>query len=97
MTGVSCCLAASAPTGRTPGRSPADEAFSGRSGPRRVTLDFLGVDSEYRIRGLEVRVASSGMTTDRSEGRNDRIVDVTTGPGLGELIIDCRPQGPDAT
>lgn len=82
---------------RTVVLGPADEAFSGRFGPHRVTLDFLGGDSEYRIPGLEVRVASSGMTTGRSEGRNDRIVDVTTGPGLGELIIDCRPQGPDAT
>ncbi len=82
---------------RTVVLTPAGDAFSGRFGPHRVTLDFLGDDSEHRIRGLEVRVAISGMTTGRSEGRDDRIVDVTTGPGLGELIIDCRPQWPDAT
>lgn len=75
------------------------EPFTGRFGPHDVTLAFVDdADAITTRRGLEIEVASRslGFTSGRSTGTDERILDTTTGPGLGELMIRCQPSSRNA-
>lgn len=81
---------------RTVTLEPGAEPSTGRFGPHDVTLAFIDdTDGATIQRGLRIDVADRSLagTTGRSTGTDDAIVDATTGPGIGELIIDCQPGG----
>lgn len=67
------------------------DSFSGRFGPHDVTLRFVTAASEHGNPGLEIDQASRsfGITTGQSRGNDTGMTDVTTGPGIGELTIEC--------
>lgn len=76
------------------------EAFTGRFGPHDVTLAFVDdIEGGTSRRGLVVQVATRSLvgTAGRSAGTDGRILDTTTGPGLGQLTIRCEPSSRNAT
>ena len=71
---------------------PGGNPFTGRFGPHDVTLAYrdegegLGLTADVATRSL-------GWTSGSSSGHGDHVLDVTTGPGLGTVVIRCDPMG----